>query len=147
MKWLDQSVRIDAPTAAIIAHDLRRVAEIDGHLHERELSLIEAFERELPSEEVPQDAVLETDEIRMAYLRSLIMLALADGEIADEEHELILKLAEQRGISNKEVEDATANIKKEFFSIFAGVKLFRQSLMGLAEGMGMSASEVDEMWD
>ena len=147
MKWLDQSVRIDAPTAAIIAHDLRQVAEIDGHLHERELSLIEAFERELPTDSVPQDALLETDEIRKAYLRSLIMLALADGEIAIEEHELILQLAERRGISNEEVEDATAKIKKEFFSIFAGVKLFRQSLMGLAEGMGMSANEVEEMWD
>ena len=147
MKWLDQSLRIDASTAAIIAHDLRKVAEIDGHLHERELSLIDAFERELPVDEVQPTTQFEDEETRMAYLRSLIMLALADGEIAQEEQDLIFQLAEQRGISKEEVEDATANIKKEFFSIFAGVKLFRQSLMGLAEGMGLSSSDVDEIWD
>ena len=147
MKWLDQSVRIDASTAAVIAEDLRRIAEIDGHLHERELSLIAAFEREIPSSESSESVVFESEEIRGAYLRSLIMLALADGEIADEEQALIFQLAEKRGISNEEVETATSNIKKEFFSIFAGVKLFRQSLMGLAEGMGMNASDVEEMWD
>ena len=147
MKWLDQSVRIDASTAAVIARDLRRVAEIDGHMHERELSLIEAFEREIPETPISDDAVFESDEIRSAYLRSLIMLALADGEIAEEEQTLILQLAERRGISNDEVEAATTNIKKEFFSIFAGVKLFRQSLMGLAQGLGLNASDVDEMWD
>ena len=147
MKWLDQSVRIDASTAAVIAEDLRRIAEIDGHLHERELSLIAAFEREIPASTESENVVFESDEIRGAYLRSLIMLALADGEIADEEQTLIFQLAEKRGISNEEVEAATSKIKKEFFSIFAGVKLFRQSLMGLAEGMGMSASDVDEMWD
>ena len=147
MKWLDQSVRIDASTAAVIARDLRRVAEIDGHMHERELSLIEAFEREIPDTTVSDDAIFESEEIRSAYLRSLIMLALADGEIADEEQALILQLAERRGISNDEVETATVNIKKEFFSIFAGVKLFRQSLMGLAQGMGMDANDVEEMWD
>ena len=114
MKWLDQSVRIDASTAAVIARDLRRVAEIDGHMHERELSLIEAFEREIPETPISDDAVFESDEIRSAYLRSLIMLALADGEIAEEEQTLILQLAERRGISNDEVEAATTNIKKEF---------------------------------
>jgi len=147
MKWLDPSIRINASTASLIAKDLRLVAEIDGHLHERELSLIEAFEREIPGDEVVEDSAFESEEIRGAYLRSLIMLALADGEIAEEEQTLILKLAESRGISSETVESATADITKEFFSIFSGVKLFRQSLMGLAGGMGLSRTEVDEMWD
>lgn len=147
MKWLDESVRIDASTAAVIAADLRQVAEIDGHLHERELSLIEAFERQIPTEKTGEAKLFDSDEIRAAYLRSLIMLALADGEIADEEHRLILSLAKGHGITSTEVEAATLTIKKEFFSIFSGVKLFHQSLMGIAEGMGMSSSDAEEMWD
>jgi len=147
MKWLDDSVRIDAGSAALIAADLKRVAEIDGHLHARELSLIEAFEREIPisSEAPPQQ--FDSDEIRAAYLRALIMLAMADGEIAEEERTLILTLAAGHGFSEHDVEATIDNIKKEFLSIFSGVQLFRQSLMGLAEGMGVDAKDVEEMWD
>lgn len=147
MKWLDHSVRIDAGTAALIAADLRRVAEIDGHLHARELSLIEAFEREIPTSTDAPAEQFDSDEIRQAYLRSLIMLAMADGEIAEEERNLIVMLAAGHGLSEQDVESAIDTIKKEFLSIFSGVQLFRQSLMGLAEGMGIDAKDVDEMWD
>ena len=144
MKWLDESVLIDASVAAVIARDLRQIAEIDGHLHERELSLIEAFQKEIPEEASKDDIVLEGEKVRHAYLRSLIMLGLADGELADEELELIHKLANRRGIDSEVVDSTTAQIKKEFFSIFSGVSLFRQSLMGIAEGMGLDSEEI---WD
>ena len=147
MKWLDHSVRIDAGTAALIAADLRRVAEIDGHLHARELSLIEAFEREIPESSENTPETFESDEIRQAYLRSLIMLAMADGDIAEEERNLIVTLAAGHGLSEQDVESTIETIKSEFLSIFSGVNLFRQSLMGLAEGMGLDAKDVDEMWD
>jgi hypothetical protein len=144
MKWLDESVLIDASVAAVIARDLRQIAEIDGHLHERELSLIEAFQKEIPEEASNDDIVLEGEKVRHAYLRSLIMLGLADGELADEELELIHQLANRRGIDSEVVDSTTAQIKKEFFSIFSGVSLFRQSLMGIAEGMGLDSEEI---WD
>ena len=144
MKWLDESVLIDASVAAVIAKDLRQIAEIDGHLHERELSLIEAFQKEIPDTDSNDDVVLEGDKIRHAYLRSLIMLGLADGELAQEELDLIHQLANRRGINSEEVDSTTAQIKKEFFSIFSGVNLFRQSLMGIAEGMGLDSEEI---WD
>ena len=144
MKWLDESVLIDASVAAVIARDLRQIAEIDGHLHERELSLIEAFQKEIPEEASNDDIVLEGEKVRHAYLRSLIMLGLADGELAEEELELIHQLANRRGIDSEVVDSTTAQIKKEFFSIFSGVSLFRQSLMGIAEGMGLDSEEI---WD
>jgi len=147
MKWLDETSRIDMSVATLIARDLRKIAEVDGHLHERELSLIDAFARELPDQDAGDDVVLETEDSKQAYLKSLMMCALADGDIADEEYSLIVELAGRQGISAEEVEQSCKAVKKEFFSIFSGVKLFRESLLGLAGTMGLDDEELEKLWD
>ena len=149
MRWMDDSVVLDEAAAAVIGRDMRVVAEADGILHVRELSLIDAFVSELPDSDVDVDGYgsICTDELRMTYLRSLVMVALADGKVSEEEHEVILELSAKVGLPAATVEKALDEAKREFMSIFSGLKLFRDSMRTVGRDMGLSDEDIDDLWD
>jgi uncharacterized membrane protein YebE (DUF533 family) len=142
--WFEAEVPIDAPAAAIIARAMRAVARADGVIHQRELNLIASFETDLPAD-APQQALLEGDGLRSAYLRSMIMVALADGVISEAELAKIRELAGEQGIAEAEVEAAVLSVKRRFLSVFAGVNVFRDAVVRVARDLGLSESEVDAL--
>jgi uncharacterized membrane protein YebE (DUF533 family) len=147
VRWLNESVVLDEEAAAIIGRDMRVVAEADGVLHARELSLIDAYVHELPvSDPVGYEAIVSGD-LGTTYLRSLVMVALADGKISEEEHSVIIELCANVGLSASEVDEAIAEAKKEFLSIFSGLKLFRDSMRNVGQDLGLSETDIDDLWD
>jgi uncharacterized tellurite resistance protein B-like protein len=130
-------VDLDARTAAVIAAGMRRVATADGNIHPNELSLIEDFERDIPEGTEPT-ATIGDAAVRAVYLKSLVMVALADGRISDPEQVVIADLAAAVGADDADIEAATAAVKREFISVFKGVTHFRDQVEALASELGVS---------
>ncbi len=133
-----EPVDLDARTAAVIAAGMRKVAQADGEsLHPAELALIEDFEREIPEGTEPT-ATIGDAATRAIYLKSLVMVALADGRISEEEEEVIRDLAHGVGADEEDLRQVTDEVKREFLSIFSGVTHFREQVEKLAEELGVS---------
>jgi len=143
--WFEQDVDLDAAQAAFIARGMRRVATADGVVLERELNLIAAFEAELPDDVPPGEPDLSRPEVRDTYLRSLLLGALADGRVGDAEREVIVELAGEIGVSRDEVDACVLEVKRRFLQVFAGVSIFRDSVVRVADDLGLPASELDAL--
>ncbi len=147
MKWLIEPVILESPVAALIAEDLRQLAAIDGELHERELALIEAFEGGITEPGAAGVADLDSPALRRTYVRSLVMLALADGDLSREEHALILELADRRGVGRAEVDRIIEHLGLQFYGDLETARQFRDSLRQAAEDAGLSPEQTREMWN
>jgi uncharacterized membrane protein YebE (DUF533 family) len=143
--WFDVDIPIDAAAAALIAEGMRTVARADGMIHQRELALIATFESAVPKEQTPRPDALGTDALKSVYVRSLVMVALADGRISDSEHAAILGLAADQGLDAAMVEGEILSVKRRFLSVFAGVNVFRDAVVRVARDLGLSESELDAL--
>ena len=144
MDWFSTSVELGPEEAAFIARGMRRVAQADGVVHEREMNLIAAFEAEVGDLE-PSARPSLTGDVLTAYLRSLIMVALADGVISETEDVEIRALAEDAGIDAATVDDEILAVKRRFLGVFAGVNVFRDAVVRVAQDLGLPPSEVDAL--
>lgn len=142
--WFDAPVSIDARSAAIIASGMRAVARADGVIHQRELSLIASFEAEIPTGTAATGR-LEPGPVAQAFVRSLIMTALADGVISDAETTCIAELCDAHGIDRATLDSETVEVKRRFLAVFAGVNLFRESVLRVARDLGLSERELDAL--
>lgn len=142
--WFQTPIPLDAAAAAVIAHGMRVVARADGVIHDRELTLIASFEAAVPAGADP-NARLADDEQRKVYLRSLIMVALADGKLSDAELVAIRELAADQGIDDDRVDAEVLSVKRRFLSVFAGVDVFKDSVVRVARDLGLPDAEVDAL--
>jgi uncharacterized membrane protein YebE (DUF533 family) len=140
--WLGD-IELEAGAAAIVAAGMKAVARADGHVHQRELALIGSFEAQLPKGEGPADALPAA--LHELYVRSLVMVALADGRITPVEEQVIEELAAGHGISSEAVAAVILAVKREFLQVFAGVHVFRDAVVAIAADLGLPESEVDAL--
>ena len=142
--WFETPVDLDSDAAAVIAKGMRAVARADGIIHQRELSLIAAFEADLPS--TADGAGKITDPaVGLAFQRTLIMTALADGVVSDAERACIAELCEEQGLDTSGLDAEIVAVKRKFLSVFAGVKHFRDSVMRVATDLGLTPGELDAL--
>ena len=134
---------LDSASAATFARDMKTVALADGALHDRELALINAFEGDLPPDAEP--GPIEGEVVCKAYLQSLIMVGLADGQVSEVEYQEILKLAAKVGLDQAAVDAAVIEVKREFLKTFAGVRIFRDAVVAIAKELGLDEAEVDQL--
>jgi hypothetical protein len=137
MDFSDET-EIDAGTAAAIAADMKALAHADGIVHGRELALVVEFETGIPAGTAPATEITAPSAVR-AWAHSMVMLALADGHIADEEKATIYRLAAARGISQSDVDAASADVKRQFLANFSGVTVFKDAVAEIARGLGLEA--------
>lgn len=142
--WFETEVPIDAAAAAAIAQGMRQVAQADGLIHHRELALIASFEAGVP-EAADVAGAISSGPLRTVFLRSLIMVALADGRISEAESARIRELAQEQAIAEAEVEAEILSVKRRFLSVFAGVDVFRDAVVRVARDLGLSEAEVDAL--
>ena len=145
MDWFDQDVDLDAAQAAFIAQGMRQVATADGLVHQRELNLIAAFEAELPDDVPAGEPDFGREDVREVYLRSLILVALADGRVGEVEYDVIVELAAAIGIEPEQVDACVLIVKRRFLKVFAGVNIFRDAVVQVAGDLGLSTSELDAL--
>lgn len=135
-------VDLDARTAHAIAGQLRELAQVDG-THPREEALIAAFEADLPATEGTDLSDVRSPEAREALLRSLVLLALADGRISTDEGAHIRAVAAKMGKSEADVARAVVEVGRAMLSQFEGVTIFREQVLELGLSMGLSAADVE----
>lgn len=144
MDWFEQAADLDAAQAAWFARGMRRVAQADGMVHDREMNLIASFESGLDDVDGAGEPEVD-DSVRVAYLRSLIMVALADGVIGESELAEIRTLASEAGVDADLVDSEIVTVKRWFLGVFAGVNVFRDAVVRVAEDLGLPASELDAL--
>ncbi len=137
--------------AAYIAQGLRALAGCDG-LHNNELALVEEFERGVGIDPTDADdfasaggGPLESGEQREIFLRSLQLLALADGGISDREKEWINTVCADLGISGDRRDELAVEAKKYLLSSLKGVRAFRAQAIGVGRSLGLSEADIEEV--
>ncbi len=143
MSWLENDVDLGHAAAAAIARGMRLVAQADGMIHVRELALIATFESSIPEGVEPlRDLPPEVVDV---YVRSLLMVALADGRISPREEEVIAELAAEHGVEADALEAATGEVKRTFLAHFRGRSAFRTAVVQVAMDLGLPQREVDAL--
>src|SRR5262245_14324469 len=112
--FLEQN--LDFEQVKVLTHALMTLARVDG-IHDNEMSLVREFYRSCSRagdprlEEVAGGAfdierakqLFDTPELSKLFVKSLILLAFADGTYATEEDRLIRVWASALGVSGQEV--------------------------------------------
>lgn len=140
MRWLDDPDDLDGAVAATVARAMRVVAQADGMVHPRELSLIAQFESELPEGVEPQ-STLSAGDVQV-LLRSVVMVALADGRISEAEEQAIAAIATEQGVGADDLEALVDRVKRDFLEYFAGRATFRASVLEVAQELGLRPPEL-----
>jgi uncharacterized tellurite resistance protein B-like protein len=133
-------MEIDERAAAVIAAGMRAVAEADGDVHPRERAMIEALAEGLP--EVDPTQPLPSAELRALYVDSLARVALADGRISEVEGARLAELAAAQGIVGEDLDARLRAARLEWFSVFAGVRHFREDAIAVGRELGLSEDEI-----
>lgn len=119
----------------VLTHALYAVAKVDG-VHDNEMALIRGFYESCartgdpdladvaggPFEIDSAKAVFETDEAKKLFLKSLILLAFADGKYATVEDDLIREYAEALGVSGEQVDNLHEATKEYLLASLAHVQ-------------------------
>ncbi len=138
---MQAAVDLDAQAAHAIAAAMRELAHVDGQ-HPQELALIDAFEAEIPPVSASSLADVNTPESREALLKSLVLLAFADGRMSPEERAHIVGVAAKVGLTDADVAKATADVASTILSGFSGVHVFREQVVALGRELGLDDATI-----
>ena len=145
MEPLYRPTDLDQETASFIAAGLRELASADG-THPSELALIEAFEQEVGATsanfDLTGDHPLRTPELREMFMRTSILLALADGKISEVEGELIGRWSRTLEIDVAGLAELYRQVKKTMLGHFQGATLFREQAMEIGSELGLEEQDI-----
>jgi hypothetical protein len=144
-RFVTSDIELDAAAAHTIAVAMREVAECDGE-HPREVELINKFESQVPGSDGAIDlSSLSTDEHREVFLKSLMLVAFADGRVSDEERAVIDRYADQLQISVDVRAKAWTEVASALLSVFSGIRNYRSQVVLLGESMGLDRAAIDRI--
>ena len=133
---------VNGPQGYAIAAAMREIAEVDG-LHEAEDQLIRQFEQSLPSHEGTVDlSVIDTDELRDAYVKSMVLVAFADGGLTDLERQAVSEKSSAIGFSEDKLPGVYVEVAKGLLSTFSGVQIFREQAVEIGRSLGLNDNEI-----
>lgn len=145
MEPLFRTTDLDQETASFIAAGLRELARADG-THPAELALIEEFERGLEPAPVTFDLdgdhPLTTPELRELFLRTSILLALADGQISEVEGERIGRWASKLQVDVAALAELYRQVKRTMLSHFSDNTLFREQAEEIGRSLGLDEDDI-----
>ncbi len=136
-------VNLDAAAARTIAAGMREVARADG-THPREEALIDLFENDLPPGASTVDLSALTDSAaREAFLKSLVLVAYADGEISAAERAVIHRHATALGLDTLAVGALFLDVASSLLSRLAGAKIWRDEVANIGREMGLPEAAIE----
>ena len=118
----------------------------DGE-HPHELALITAFEMELPagaSDGVDLSA-LQTSSSKEIFLKSLVLVALADGRMSEEEVLVIRGYSTQLGLDDDALQDIITQVSVMMLEEFAGVTHFREQANAIGRALGLDDATIERV--
>jgi len=126
---------------------MREVAACDGE-HPQEIELIDAFESQVPGPSGNVDlASLTTPAHREAFLKSLVLVAFADGQVTEAERTVITRYADALQIDEATRTKAWTEVASALLSVFSGVRTYRSQVVALGESMGLDKTTIDNILD
>ena len=144
-RFVASEVELDAAAAHTIASAMREVAMCDG-AHHRELELIDTFESQVPGTAAGVDlTTLTTPEHQEVFLKSIVLVAFADGQVSDAERALVESYADALGVSTDVRARAWTDVASSLLSVFAGIRNFRSQVVQLGENMGLDRETIDRV--
>ena len=136
---------VNGPQGFAIAAAMREIAAVDG-LHEAEEQLIQQFEQSLPSHSGTVDlSVIDTDELREAYVKSMVLVAFADGGLTDLERQAVSKKSSAIGFGPDKLSDVYVEVAKGLLSTFKGVQIFRDQAVEIGRSLGLNDAEIESV--
>lgn len=145
MRELFSEFELDREAASFIAAGLRELAAVDG-IHVAELALIEEFERGVGVATVPFDLTaghpLQTERARELFMRSAILLSMADGEISELEGLKLGQWANQLDIGVERLADLYRDVKVFLLSAFEGAEIFREQAEQIGLDLGLDDEDI-----
>jgi len=78
-------------------------------------------------------------------MRSLMMVALADGQITESERHVIEQLAAQVGEDVHDVAQRIIDIKRYFIDVMVDLELFHEAVLQVARDLGWDEDTVDKI--
>jgi len=136
-------VELDAQVAAVVAAAMREVAAADGDVHPQEVALIRAFGEGLPDAN-PRAPLDDADHLDV-YLKSICLLALADGRVSDGELAVIEDLGRAQGASRELVARHLDEARRAYLATFRGVRIFREDAVQIGRDLGLSDDAIVEV--
>lgn len=137
---------IDDRAACAIAAAMRLVADADG-AHPRELELIEQLESTITTKGKADFEAIDSDELREAFVKSLALVAFADGLVSDQEGEVISELAGKVGASSELVSRSINEVAQVLLAQLAGARIFRDEVVALGKQMGLDEETIRNVLD
>ena len=142
---MDGLVDVDGPQGHAIAAAMREVAEVDG-MHEAEAELIRQFTSGLPPQDGDVDpSVINSDELRHAYVKSMVLVAYADGALTDLEQALVAEKSVSIGFNTAELPGVYTEVAKGLLSTFASVQLYRDQAVEIGRSLGLSDADIQSV--
>ncbi|TNE85417.1 MAG: TerB family tellurite resistance protein [Deltaproteobacteria bacterium] len=137
MKLAPPSIELSDNAVKALAIAMRDVARADGE-HPREMQLIQEFARGLELGEDPADlsTIAGPTEAEL-FLKSLVLVALADGVVTEGEGQVIRDYADRLGFGEPEVARCTTDVAAGMLSELQGVTHFREQVIEIGERMGL----------
>ncbi len=147
MALIPPNVTLDSATASFMASGLRALAEVDGG-HERELALVAEFEGDGgpadPSAfNLSEGHPLQTPSLRDLFLRSALLLALADGRVSHKERETLTRWAQALGVDPVALAYMDREVRMSLLGGFQGVTLFREQAIAVGRELGLDDSDIE----
>lgn len=116
---------------------MREVAKADGE-HPREQALIAQLTEGIEIGDGPADlSTLEGADQQEVFLKSLVLVALADGEVTEGEARVIRDYANRLGLGEREVAQCTTDVASAMLAHLQGVTQFRDEVIKIGERMGL----------
>ena len=147
-----ERVELDANTAICIAAGMKQMAASDNEIHKREVAFINDFIDEvggtiddLKVSDVDL-SLLKSDELKSVFLKSLAVVALADGEIRQEEKDLLNSYASQLDYSGS-ADQILEEVARAFLSRFRSITIFRENAEKIGRQLGLSDEAIKEVLD
>lgn len=150
MRDLLTDTDITPSAAAFMANGLRALAHLDG-IHTSELALVEEFERSMgiPAGDAKKFDTADVgpldDAQREAFLRTLQLMALADGRVSARESEWIGRVASEFGVSAERQAELAVEARKYMLSSLAGVTAFREQAVAVGRSLGLSDAQIEDV--
>jgi hypothetical protein len=130
-------VDLDAGAAHTIAAGMREVAAADGD-HPEEQALIDQFEADLPPGGAAVDLdTLTTPELKLAFVKSLVLVAYADGGVTEAERAVVRKYAFAVGLDERALAGVWSDVAVDLLSNFKGIRLYRDAIVAIGRSMGL----------
>lgn len=145
---IDTEIDLDADAVHTFAAGMRAVAAVDGRAPAED-ALIEAFEADIPGSPTaePDLGVLDSPQLKRAFLRSLVLVAFADGEMSQGERDMLRDYTGRLGLQESDLTAAVTHVASVLLSRFSGVKLYRDQVLAIGRELGLDEPTISQVLD